>query len=91
MTNKIKNLQINPDSRLGWMGQNQEPVHFREGNAERKNGHTCKITILDYPALQQQARPLKIKKKIPKQKNHIGIMRQIPNTDVCHGALSQRF
>lgn len=50
-TKKMKNLQNNPDSRLGWMGQNREPVHFREENAERKNGHTCKITSLDYPAL----------------------------------------
>lgn len=52
----MKSLQNNPDSILGWMGQNQESVHFREENAERKNGHICKITSLHYPALRTAIR-----------------------------------
>lgn len=39
-----KNLQNNPDRRIGWIGQNEKSVHFREESAERKNGHICKIT-----------------------------------------------
>lgn len=70
------------------MGQNQELVHFREENAERKNGHTCKITTLVYPALHTPTNKTTQNLKNTPTKNPIRITRQIPNTPVHHGALS---
>lgn len=68
-TMKTENLQNSSDGRLGRMGQNREPVHFRrhcfhwEEIAEQKNGHKCKITSLDFSALHTPTSNTTLKKK----------------------------